>query len=274
RVPDELEAAVKGGKNNDWYDDALYFYAEWMENTGTITQQDSGEWRQEPDYAKALQAFRRLVTEFKKGETRYYDQAEQEIKNITNSAVGVYSPSIFLPDSEVQLGLSWRNVKKIDLRLFKIDLPRDVRFTNKETNGWSWITQIDIGGLNAFKAWTHDTNDDGTHKPGQEMLRLDSRLPVGAYLVVANAGGAVARDVILVTDASLVLKASGKQALVYFCDAIEGAPLPNAEVTLWDRTYDNKQSQYVWYQRSGRTDSNGLVRFELAGNNNYDEIFV
>src|SRR5262249_2110717 len=58
RVPDELEAAVKGGKNNDWYDDALYFYAEWMENTGTITQQDSGEWRQEPDYAKALQAFR------------------------------------------------------------------------------------------------------------------------------------------------------------------------------------------------------------------------
>ncbi len=30
RVPEEFEAAVKFGKGNDWYDDALYHYAEWM----------------------------------------------------------------------------------------------------------------------------------------------------------------------------------------------------------------------------------------------------
>ena len=38
RVPDEFEAALKAGKQRDWYDDALFYYAEWMNNNGTIRQ--------------------------------------------------------------------------------------------------------------------------------------------------------------------------------------------------------------------------------------------
>src|SRR5438270_11684401 len=34
RVPEEFEAALKPGKATDWYDDALYNYAEWMMNQG------------------------------------------------------------------------------------------------------------------------------------------------------------------------------------------------------------------------------------------------
>src|SRR5687768_9282443 len=67
RVPDEFEAALKLGRQTNWYDDALYHYAEWMNNSGKIRQLDNGQWQQEADYVKALELFRRLVREFAKG---------------------------------------------------------------------------------------------------------------------------------------------------------------------------------------------------------------
>ena len=36
RVPEEFEGAIKIGKTTDWYDDALYNYAEWMAGQGRI----------------------------------------------------------------------------------------------------------------------------------------------------------------------------------------------------------------------------------------------
>src|SRR4030095_2808407 len=201
-----------------------------MESTGRVFQLESGEWRQQPDYVKAVQLYRRVLTEFKKGETRYFDQAQQQLNNITNPVVGVYSSTVFLPDSEVQVNLSWRNVKNIEFKLYRVDLPTDVRFTHSDTSAWSWVTQINVAANAPLKTWSRATNDDGTHKPGQDFLRLDGRLATGAYVIEANAGSANARDLILVTDAALVLKTTGKQALVYFCDALSGAPVPNAAV--------------------------------------------
>ena len=34
RVPEEFEAAIKPGKTTEWYGDALYNYAVWMEGVG------------------------------------------------------------------------------------------------------------------------------------------------------------------------------------------------------------------------------------------------
>jgi hypothetical protein len=73
RVPEEFEAALSAGRANKWYDDALYHYAVWMANQGRIKAKDYGRWQ--PDYVKARELYRRLVTEYTKGETRYYDQA-------------------------------------------------------------------------------------------------------------------------------------------------------------------------------------------------------
>ena len=86
RIPDEFEEALKAGKKSAWYDDALFYYAEWMNSNGTIRQLDEGNWSQEPDYNKALELYRRLTREFVKGETRYYDQAIEQIKNIAGNS--------------------------------------------------------------------------------------------------------------------------------------------------------------------------------------------
>jgi len=52
---------------------------------------------------KALELYRRLTSEFAKGETRYYDQAEVQIKTIPEPAITVSVSNIFLPTPKSSL---------------------------------------------------------------------------------------------------------------------------------------------------------------------------
>jgi hypothetical protein len=270
RVPDEFEAALKTGRETEWYDDALFHYAQWMESSGRVIINADGGWQQEPDYVRALELWRRLTREFSKGETRYYDQAQSQIENIIRPSVSVSTTNIFLPDSEIQFYLNWRNAKRVELALYKTDLTRDAKFAAGE--GGTWADKISLVGREKVKSWSKDTGDKGDYKPGQEMLRLDSRLPVGAYVLEVRAGSLSARDLVLVTDASLVLKSAGNQALVYFCHALDGSPIPSAQVKLWESGYENGAT--VWRDLSGQTNQDGIAVFNLKSQQGHQQLFV
>jgi hypothetical protein len=87
-------------------------------------------------------------------------------------------PQIFLPGSEVQFHLNWRNLKRISLALYRVDLTRDVQFSGENAGSGDWIQSIDLGRLTKMKAWFKETEDKGDHKPGQEILRLPDKLPL------------------------------------------------------------------------------------------------
>lgn len=274
RVPDQFEDALAGGKQTDWYDDALFYYAEWVSNYGLVRKIGDDDWQQEPDYPRALALYRRLIAEFAKGETRYYDQALQYIKGITEPSLGVAVANIFLPDSEVQFSLTARNVKQVDLALYKVDLTRDVRFVDSGDDGAGdqvyWLQKLQ-GGRTPFKAWSKQIPDGENHKPYSEANRIEEKLPVGAYLLEAKSGPLAARELVLVSDAALVLKSSGSQALVFFANAVSGAPIPNATVALWENYYQNGSR---WRRLQQTTDSDGLARFSLTGNRLSSNLFV
>jgi alpha-2-macroglobulin len=278
RVPDEFEEALKAGKQTDWYDDALYNYAEWMNNTGSIRQVESGQWQQEPDYVKALELYSRLLREFSKGETRYYDPALQQIKNITEPTLGVGVSNIFLPGSELQFGLNARNVKQAELALYKIDLTRDVRFSRSsdgdegEVDEGNWIQGIELAGRPAVKTWRKELNDKDDHKQYSQLVRIDGKLPLGTYLLEARSGSLSARDMLLVTDVALVLKSSNKQALAYFSNAMSGAPISNAEISLWESYYQN--SKWHWRRYRQTTNAEGLAPFTLKRDSDSRTLFV
>ncbi len=279
RVPDEFEAALKGGKRTDWYDDALYHFAEWMGNNGAVRQIASGQWQQEPDYVKAIELYRRLIREFAKGETRYYDQALQQIKNITDPSLSVGVSNIFLPDSELQYVFSARNLRRVDFALYKVDLTRDVRFTKiageDEGEGEgdnNWIQKIQVAGRPPVKSWIKDLKDSGDHKPISEQLRIEGKLPVGAYLLEARSGALSSRDVVLISDASIVLKSSAKQALVFFCNAQTGAPIANAQVALWESYYAN--SKWHWRKQIQTTNKDGLAPFAMKNTSDSHSLFA
>jgi len=272
RVADEYEAALSLGRKTDWYDDALFNYAQWMEQRGRFVSVDNG-YRTEPDYRKALELFRQLVREFDKGQTRYFEQARQHIRNITSPQLGVSVANIFLPDSEIQFHLNWRNLMSVDLALVPVDLTRDVDPGDPgDSRRRDWLSSIDLENRKPVKAWRFDTGDEGAHEPGAEFVRLEEKLKPGAYVLSARGGGESARDLVLVTDAALVLKTSAQQALVYVCDALSGAPLADSEITLSARWNQDRQ----WHKRrlEMRSDPDGLALFELPGDARSLELFV
>lgn len=279
RVAEEFQAALATGRTADWYDDALFHYADWMNNNGMIRQNESGQWFQEPDYLKALELFRRLTREFAKGETRYYDQAQDRIRDITQPLLSVGVTNIFLPDSELQFVLNARNLKRVDFALYKVDLTRDVRFTRNiaedegegEDGGANWIRAIQIAGRPVVKAWSEDVNDKGDYRPINKVTRIEGRLPVGAYLLEAKSGVNSVRDLVLVSDASIVLKTSARQALVYFNNASSGAPISNANVSLWESYYSG---QWRWRKLVKTTNNDGLAIFDLKTIASHRNLFV
>ena len=282
RIPDEFEEALASGKKSDWYDDALFYYAEWMNSTGTIRQVDQSNWTQEPDYVKALELYRRLTREFVKGETRYYDQAIEQIKNITQPTLGVAVSNIFLPESELQFSLEARNLKQVTFSLSKVDLTRDIHFmatadeNQDEVEGEgdgdnSWVRRLRPLGQ-PVKIWSKTLSEKNDHKPVSEQVRIEGKLPAGAYLLEAKSGALSSRDVVLITDATIVLKSSAKQALVYFCSAVTGAPIPNATVAFWESYYANDK----WHWRKSRltTNSDGLAPVTLKSIDSSRSLFV
>jgi hypothetical protein len=277
-VPDQFEDALKAGKQSAWYDDALFYYAEWMGNYGTIRPLEDGQFQQEPDYEKALELYRRLLREFSKGETRYYDAAREQIKNIIEPSMSIAVSNIFLPDSELQFALNARNVRRVDLALYKIDMTRDVRFISsvEEEDGESdlapWIQRIPTASRAPVKTWSKNITDSQTHKQFSEMSRIDGKLPVGAYLLEAKGGSLSAREIVLVSDATLVMKSSNSQALVFFTDALTSAPIPNASIALWESYYLN--GRWRWRRVRQMTDANGLARFQLRSNSDNRSLFA
>jgi hypothetical protein len=279
RVPEEFDAALALGKSTDWYDDALYNYAEWLQSYGRIVPLEDGGFRREPDYVKALELFRRLLSELKKGETRYYDQAKSAADSITRPVLGASVPHVFIPDSEIEYFLSWRNVPRIDLAIYPVDLTRDERFSRPDQGNAPWIQGIDLAGKEKIRSWSKDTADrlqregqEGDYRPGQEAARLEKKLPSGAYILEARALGLSARDLILVTDATLVLKTSGKQALAYFADAMDGSPLSGARVYLGERWLDGNQWRTL--EKEGLTNQDGIAVFDLRGYANTLDLFA
>jgi uncharacterized protein YfaS (alpha-2-macroglobulin family) len=270
RIPEEFEAALKIGKKSEWYDDALYNYAQWLESAGKRTRLPNGQWQQSPDFAQALKMYQRILKEFKKGETRYYDEAKNQIEAITASSVSVQVSNIFLPDSEIQAYLSWHNQKHIDLTIYALDLTADVAFTKKQSSS-EWLQSVNLLGLKKVKSWTKAV-EKGEYLPGSETLRLDSKLEPGAYVIEAKGEGTKGRDLILVTDATLVLKSSGRRVLAFFCNVQDGTPVPQARVKLWSRKYIS--NGYVWKTAQKETNADGLAIFELEPGTSSDEVFV
>ena len=274
RVPVEFAAAIKPGKKTDWYDDALFNYAQWMGQNGRAVRNKDSNWSSQPDFVKALALFRQFTNEFAKGESRYWEQARDEINNITGPQVNVSVQNIFLPGSEIQYYLNWRNVKQIELALYAVELNQDVKLPADADHRTDWLSSIDLGRAEKLKSWSRATGDQGVYQPSNEVVRLDTKLKPGAYMLEARAGGKSARELILVTDAALVLKASGKQALVYFCNALDSSPFTGGKVKLWEGWLEN-QNHWHWREQTKSTDKDGIAVFDLEKPENQNrEIFA
>jgi alpha-2-macroglobulin len=273
RIPAELTAALKGGKANDWYDDALWQYGNFLESQGRLIQTEGEGWRYEPDYPGAVAIYKRILAEFKPGESRFVDEAKRRLEDITRAHVELSVSGIFLPDTFPSLYLSWRNVKAIELVLYRVELGADLQPARKRADDEpdDWPHRIDLSSAKKVKAWTKSTGDQGRHLPGSEQVGWPDKLARGAYVLEVSAAGVKGkkRDLLLVTDAAMTVKSMGGQMIAWFTSALDGAPIPDAKATLWYRNYSEP-----WRSLTATTDKNGVAPFALKDAQSASEYIV
>lgn len=275
RVGEHYEECLEFGRDHAWYDDALFGYAAWMESSGSWSLDDNGQWKGEPDYVRALELYRRFVREFGEGESRHGWSAESRITDLVGESVGVHVSSVFLPGSERTYTLTWRNVEEVELALIPIDLTEDVDFDRREVRdvgagGYAAATRFRWG--DAALRWSHATGDEGRHVPGRAELAIEGELADGAYLLVARAGGAEAREVLLASDAALVLRGYPGEALVWTCAVTDGEPVAGADVTVWERWYQD--GSWRWARHTAEAGEEGLARVPLRQGDYQSELFA
>ena len=118
RVAGEYRAVLELGAETPWYDDALYRLGVWMAEQGEYELSEEGDWSHEADYVEAVALLRRLLEEFEEGETRWYDNASDRVKKLTEPSVALQVSHAFLPDSVLQYSLRWRNAERVELALY------------------------------------------------------------------------------------------------------------------------------------------------------------
>ncbi|MBK6315575.1 MAG: alpha-2-macroglobulin [Blastocatellia bacterium] len=274
RAPESFETAIAPGKSVRWYDDALFRYAEFLANQGRAIYGEDGSWRRVRDLNKALELYQRIVTEFAVGESQYVDNAKAAIANITKPTVSVAVPNVFLPGSEIAYTIAWRNVTRIDVAIYRIDLTKDPVFATDQNDATTWADRFDPAGRKPVATAVRETGDTGEHGPGSAEVRVAERLDIGAYIIEARSDTTVDRDLLLITDTALVVKTSGRKALVYACNAIDGSPINGAKIVLWEATYTSSSSTWSWRRADATADRDGLASIDLTNTDSSRSIFV
>jgi len=254
-----LEEVVALGQRSEWYDDALFSLGDYHERYGSFVREGEALVRR-ADYAKALVAYRRLVEEFKKGESRYVDDCRQRIRNITAPELEVFVDRFFLPGSEVQFRLAWRNLESVALELVPVDLLKDVTLGENE----DWLQRLPLT-QKPVQTLEYPTEDAGRHEPGSVERLLAEKPAAGAYVLRARAGKLEKRALVLVTDVSVTVKASPGKLLAWATDARTGRPIEGADVRFLDHGHDDLVvSIDRWRVREARakTGADGVALFE------------
>jgi uncharacterized protein YfaS (alpha-2-macroglobulin family) len=272
RIEELFKAVTDGDKRVEWYDDALWSYAEWLSQQGRVVRLDNGQWTNKPDFRAALDLYRRLTTEFREGQTQYFDSARERIRSITAADLGLGVGGIFIPGSEIRFDLHWRNVESIELSLHRVDLAADVAITARGADTGQWLSSIDTTAAEKVKSWSREAPVPAPHEPGSASVTLESPLPTGAYVLEARAGGRTARELILVSDATIVLKSVAGRAIAYVCDALDGSPIREANVTLWEARYVG--DGWRAFRQQSVTDDSGLASFDLKHPAEHGNLFV
>ena len=270
---EEFETIAEDFGDTDWADDALYQLGMFYENKS--------------EFVEAVKTYKQLTAKFKTGQSQWVDDAKRRMEYIVNPQLSAGVANTFLPGSEIQISLGWRNVKTAQIAFYKIDLGKELKLKDDGSGYGSYQEMlqkmVESGRYkslpvaleaklalkeegkhlqyNEFKSladWRAETGEKADPKTGQ--------LPTGAYIMVATAGSlAPAFDLVLVSDVALVSKVANDKALFFAMDAKTGKPIPSAHIRYTYSYYDDTNNTR-WMVDEGRTDDNGLLKTALRSN--------
>lgn len=277
RIRKAYVQALSAGKSARWYDDTLWSASGFAENYGRLIESIPGQYRAVPDYPETLNLLQRLLSEFKKGETGYYDNASERVNNIQKPSIRLYAASAFLPSSLIELNLNTRNMEAVQFRIRKLNLAKHFEARNLKRDDFYKMRNEKTstsGAGEVVREWKVETRSDFVHMPFSKTEKTQP-LPAGAYWVEAQSGTTKSGTLLLVTQTALTLQDAGGKILAFVCDAMTGAPKAGQVQLL---VYNEKNEMFSSRSLEATTDADGVAWIEWnrtqAGENHYGQVAI
>ena len=173
----------------------------------------------------ALTAYRRL----KWGS--WAGPARGRIEELTRAKLVLRTERKYRTDETPQVTLDVRNVKKITMRRYALDLEACFR----KTHGITGIEQLDIALIQPDKTWEVEVKDYAKYKPiTQEIDVPFAKSAAGVCLVSASSENWEATTLLVRSDLDLIVKTSRREVLVFVQDMRTGQPAPGVKLLLSD----------------------------------------
>lgn len=262
-------------------------------------------------YTRALAAYQTLK-DMAAGEGEWNSKADTQISRIRQPQVSLSDTGVQAPGQAAALQLSYRNTSEVHFVARRIDLEgllraihdtdddheRGRHFTSllhnwhhlfvQDYNKDYWAHPFAAPFLGEEVArWSADVVDDGTHRYAQAEVDtpLDAR---GTYLIYAHLkpppadlaekqhdaafGLGDSRAVLAISDLAFVEKKTKSGNLYYVCDALSGAPAPEAAIQVmhtW-HTYDRAKRKSIFHKRiyNLTADAQGMATLKPQNNHN------
>lgn len=204
------------------------------------------------DLDAAVVHLRKIGEEF--GGTQAAAQAASRLANLEAIELELGSPRVFVPGETCQLDFATRNVKDVQLRIYRLD-GREIFERKGDLN---LAGEIEVALVKADVTQARPTPDYRPYARFQTKLPVELEagkpLPSGAYLVSAETDDRRSAVLVLVSGVRIVVKNSPSEAFCWATDARTGEPLSDVLVLA------HNDSQRL----SGKTDADGVVRFPVG----------
>jgi len=135
----------------------------------------------------------------------------------------------------IAVNLQTFNVRSVTFKAYRLDLSQIVQ-NSAQMDDFSKIeNKVDVKTMTAEASWTTRVGTQYLDQWTSEASNLPHLEP-GAYLIVASASGIEKRTWLAVTNASVLVKRSSSELLIYAADIVSGVPMANVQFTVSGRT--------------------------------------
>ena len=184
---------------------------------GQVYEQKLGE------LEKALESYRKLTW----GD--WQDQAKVRIQQMSEKQLELTTKRTFRTNEPAEIDLSLRNIKRLEVRLYKIDLEAYWR----KMHSISGIEKLDLALITPNQMWEHPVLDYKRYKPMEQNVEIPIQ-GAGVYAVQVSDTDLESTTMVIRSNIEAIIKASRSEVLVFVQDVINRSAVSEATVLVSD----------------------------------------
>jgi len=213
------------------YDVARDEYAKLASKYAGTREASEAQFRVGRLYEDKMFDFEKALTEYGKVQGPFADQARRRIAALKEKSLSVATKRTYQTDEEPSVEITSRNLEKVRVRVFHLDL--EAFFRAKLAS--PAIESLDVEVIAPDAQREVPTSPYVPHQQTTRPIALaELRGKPGAYVVKVDGGELEATTLVLVSDLVLISKAGRRDALVFAQNARTGEPMPGVRVVASD----------------------------------------